>query len=102
MKTSDRSTVLKTAAAALLAGAMWSGGAAAQDAALFWSSQATPVTEAQAMRDAVLPGLGSPVDFSPQDPGAFMTRMKARPSWDKSAVRPEPGETERMIAVQAA
>ena len=34
--------------------------------------------------------------------GAFMTRMKARPSWEKSAVRPEPGETERMIAAQAA
>jgi multiple sugar transport system substrate-binding protein len=77
MKTPDRSTVLKTAAAALLAGAMWSGGAAAQDAALFWSSQATPVTEAQAMRDTVLPGLGSPVDFQPQDPGAFMTRIQA-------------------------
>ena len=34
--------------------------------------------------------------------GAFMARMKARPSWEKSAVRPEPGETEREIAAKAA
>src|SRR5688572_17607529 len=77
MKTLDLSTILTAAASALLAGAVWSGGASAQDAALFWSSQATPVTEAQAMRDTVLPGLGSPVDFQPQDPGAFMTRIQA-------------------------
>ena len=29
--------------------------------------------------------------------GKFMERMKARPSWGLSAVRPEAGETERMI-----
>jgi glutathione S-transferase len=34
--------------------------------------------------------------------GAFMARMKARPSWERSAVRPEPGETERVIASMAA
>jgi glutathione S-transferase len=34
--------------------------------------------------------------------GAFMARMKARPSWEKSAVRPEPGETERVITAEAA
>jgi glutathione S-transferase len=34
--------------------------------------------------------------------GAFMARMKARPSWEKSALRPEPGETERMVTAQAA
>jgi glutathione S-transferase len=34
--------------------------------------------------------------------GQFMTRMKARPSWEQSAIRPEPGETERMISAKAA
>ena len=34
--------------------------------------------------------------------GAFMARMKSRPSWEKSAVRPEAGETERMVAAKAA
>jgi glutathione S-transferase len=34
--------------------------------------------------------------------GQFMARLKARPSWTASAVRPEPGETERMVQPQAA
>lgn len=34
--------------------------------------------------------------------GKFMERMKARPSWEVSGVRPEPGETERMVGVKAA
>jgi glutathione S-transferase len=34
--------------------------------------------------------------------GAFMARMKGRPSWEKSGVRPEPGETERVIEPMAA
>ena len=34
--------------------------------------------------------------------GQFMARMKARPSWEKSAIRPEPGETERMVTAKAA
>jgi glutathione S-transferase len=29
--------------------------------------------------------------------GMFMARAKARPSWDRSAIRPEPGETERSV-----
>jgi multiple sugar transport system substrate-binding protein len=52
-------------------------GALAQDSVLFWSSQATPVTEAQAVRDTVLPDFEGEVDFQPQDPGAFMTRIEA-------------------------
>jgi glutathione S-transferase len=32
----------------------------------------------------------------------FMDRIKARPSWAASAVRPEPGETERAIEARAA
>jgi glutathione S-transferase len=34
--------------------------------------------------------------------GAFMHRMKARASWERSGVRPEPGETERVIEPIAA
>ena len=69
----------RTGAAFAAVGAvlLWTGQAQAQDAMLFWSSQATPVTEAQAMRDTVLPEFGTPVDFQPQDPGAFMTRIQA-------------------------
>ncbi len=29
--------------------------------------------------------------------GAFAARVKARPSWEQSAIRPEPGETERNV-----
>jgi multiple sugar transport system substrate-binding protein len=68
---------VRSAAASLVLAAMGASAAAAQEPLLFWSSQATPVTEAQAMRDIVLPGFGSPVDFQPQDPGAFMTRIQA-------------------------
>jgi glutathione S-transferase len=34
--------------------------------------------------------------------GAFMARMKARPSWEKSGEKPAPGETERVVAGKAA
>jgi glutathione S-transferase len=34
--------------------------------------------------------------------GKFMERIKSRPSWGASAVRPEPGETERMIEAKIA
>jgi len=61
-----------TAAVALLAGAP----AKAQEL-LFWSNQAQPVEEAQAMRDLVLAGFGRPVNYTPQEPGPFMTRIQA-------------------------
>jgi glutathione S-transferase len=34
--------------------------------------------------------------------GQFMARLRARPSWALSGVRPEPGETERLVQPQAA
>lgn len=34
--------------------------------------------------------------------GRFMQRVKARPSWEASNIRPEPGETERMVGAKAA
>src|ERR687893_705517 len=44
---------------------------------LFWSNQAQPVEEAQAMRDNVLAGFGKPVNYLPQEPGPYMTRIEA-------------------------
>jgi glutathione S-transferase len=34
--------------------------------------------------------------------GAFMERVKARPSWAPSGVRPTAGETERIVEATAA
>ncbi len=56
---------------ALLVGA----GAAAADV-LFWSTQAKPVEEAQAMREQVLAGAGD-VDYQPNDGGPWLTRLNA-------------------------
>ena len=73
-----RTMTIRTTALAVLAGLGWNGQALAQDSVLFWSSQANPVEEAQAMRDTVLPGFeGGEVDFQTTDPGAFMTRIQA-------------------------
>jgi multiple sugar transport system substrate-binding protein len=44
---------------------------------LFWSTQARPVEESQAMREQVLSGFGKGVDYQPQDGGPFITRLKA-------------------------
>jgi multiple sugar transport system substrate-binding protein len=44
---------------------------------LFWSSQAAPVEEAQKMREQVLSGFEGQVDFQPQEPGPFITRIEA-------------------------
>jgi len=45
---------------------------------LFWSTQARPVEEAQAMREEVLAGFdGGEVDYQPQDGGPFLTRLRA-------------------------
>ncbi len=44
---------------------------------LFWSNQANPVEEAQAMRDQVLAGFGKPVNYQPRDLGPFISRIEA-------------------------
>ncbi len=49
---------------------------AAHAEVLFWSTQAKPVEEAQAMRDKVLAGAGA-VDYQPNDGGPWLTRLKA-------------------------
>lgn len=50
---------------------------AAQADVLFWSTQAKPVEEAQAMRTQVLAGFGDGVDYQPNDGGPWLTRLNA-------------------------
>ena len=50
--------------------------AAVQADVLFWSTQAKPVEEAQAMREKVLAGAGD-VDYQPNDGGPWLTRLQA-------------------------
>lgn len=70
---------IRTTAAAFAAGLIGLGlaGTAGAQEILFWSTQATPVEESQAMRDSVLAGFGKPVTYSAQEPGPFMTRIQA-------------------------
>jgi multiple sugar transport system substrate-binding protein len=49
---------------------------AAQAEVLFWSTQAKPVEEAQAMREQVLANAGE-VDYQPNDGGPWLTRLQA-------------------------
>lgn len=50
---------------------------AAQADILFWSTQAKPVEEAQAMREQVLGGFDEAVDYQPNDAGPWLTRLSA-------------------------
>ena len=61
---------------ALAALAMTIPAASAQDL-LFWSTQAKPAQEAQAMRDQVLSGFAGSVDYQPNDGGPWLTRLRA-------------------------
>ncbi|MEM7442019.1 MAG: extracellular solute-binding protein [Pseudomonadota bacterium] len=71
-------TLLLASGAALLTTGFATAPVMAQEI-LFWSTQARPVEEAQAMRDDVLAGFDGPgeVDYSPQDGGPFITRLEA-------------------------
>lgn len=53
------------------------GAVAAQAEVLFWSTQARPVEEAQAMRDKVLSGFAAGVDYQPNETGPWLTRLAA-------------------------
>ena len=44
---------------------------------LFWSTQAKPVEEAQAMREQVLSGFSGSVVYQPNDGGPWLTRLQA-------------------------
>lgn len=50
-------------------------GASAQT--LFWSTQAQPIEETQAMREQVLSGFPGEVDYQASDPGPWLTRLQA-------------------------
>ncbi|SFR12072.1 ABC transporter substrate-binding protein [Poseidonocella sedimentorum] len=50
---------------------------AAQADVLFWSTQARPVEEAQAMRETVLSGFDGGVDYQPNEDGPWLTRLQA-------------------------
>lgn len=52
-------------------------GAAAQADVVFWSTQARPAEEAQKMRDNVLSGFSGMVDYQPNEPGPWLTRLQA-------------------------
>ncbi len=54
-----------------------SAGDVAQADVLFWSTQARPAEEAQAMRDNVLDGFDGEVDFQPNEDGPWLTRLRA-------------------------
>lgn len=69
-----KSTFLQRAAAVALLAAM---PAVAQAEMLFWSTQAKPVEETQAMREQVLSSFGSEVDYQASDGGPWLTRLQA-------------------------
>jgi multiple sugar transport system substrate-binding protein len=66
---------LQTLAATAVALSLTAGVANAQ--VLFWSNQAVPVEETQKMREQVLKDFAGGVDFQPQEPGPFITRIEA-------------------------
>lgn len=53
---------------------------------LFWSNQAAPIEETQRMREQVLSGFDGEVDFQPQEPGPFITRLEAEFQADKGTI----------------
>jgi multiple sugar transport system substrate-binding protein len=74
----------------LAAAAAFAAGASATTALaapiLFWSDQGTPVEEQQAIRTTVLKGFSGQVDFQPQDPGPFVTRVQAEAQAGKGTI----------------
>jgi multiple sugar transport system substrate-binding protein len=64
-------------AAAALAGAATAIAAPALAQPLFWSTQAAPIEETQAMREDVLAGFEGGVDYQASDPGPWLTRLQA-------------------------
>jgi multiple sugar transport system substrate-binding protein len=79
------STALWTALAVTTA-ALASTPARAQQALLFWSTQAQPVEETKKMREQVLAGFGKPVNYLPQEQGPFATRIEAEAKAGKGSI----------------
>ncbi len=78
--------VKKIAAMALVSGIMAAASSTAAADVLFWSTQAKPVEEAQAMRDEVLAGAGQKVDYQPSDGGPWLTRLQAELTAGKGSI----------------
>ncbi|MEM1363521.1 MAG: ABC transporter substrate-binding protein [Pseudomonadota bacterium] len=57
--------------------ALFAAMSAAQADVLFWSTQARPVEEAQAMREQVLSAFNEGVDYQPNEDGPWLTRLQA-------------------------
>ncbi|MGI9487826.1 MAG: extracellular solute-binding protein [Geminicoccaceae bacterium] len=70
-------TILKSAAASVALLTIAGSLPASAEGLLFWSTQARPVEESQAMREQVLSGFDQEVDYQPQDGGPYITRIKA-------------------------
>ncbi len=58
----------------------------AQAADLFWSTQARPAEEAQAMRQDVLSGYAAGVDYQPNEDGPWLTRLQAELQADSGTI----------------
>ena len=70
-------TFRPTARAALALGIALAPAAAYAQDLLFWSTQANPIEEQQAMREQVLSSFDGNVDFQSSDAGPFLTRIEA-------------------------
>lgn len=79
MKRTVRSLAIATLAIGLTA-------STANAQVLFWSNQAVPVEETQKMREQVLAGFPGGVDFQPQEPGPFITRIQAETEAGSGAI----------------
>ena len=73
----DRMTIKHVIAAAASGVAMVAMAGAAQADVLFWSTQAKPAQESQAMREQVLAGAGMDVNYQGNDGGPWLTRLQA-------------------------
>lgn len=70
---------------AVSAVALFSAGMAMADT-LFWSTQARPIEEAQAMREQVLSGFDAAVDYQPNEDGPWLTRLQAELQAEKGTI----------------
>ncbi|OIQ32523.1 MAG: ABC transporter substrate-binding protein [Alphaproteobacteria bacterium MedPE-SWcel] len=68
---------LNALASAVAAAAFVASSAPLSADVLFWSTQARPVEEAQAMREQVLSGFEGGVDYQPNEDGPWLTRLNA-------------------------
>ncbi len=76
----------RTAVAAAATAVFTLGAGTAGAEILFWSTQAKPIEETQAMRDQVLAPSGLDVDYQASDGGPWLTRLQAELQADKGTI----------------